>query len=324
MIKRLFYFLAAAAVLVSTAACQKSAGAVGEAEAVFDVEFAQNPATKVDGVSEAALIDRLDVFVYDASGAYLSTIVPTVTKTDQTHYKVKIRLLNNVTYSFAFFAQKSGTYAYSANKRNVTVDYSAIPANADAADAFYTSIANYRVDGTFTRPVTLKRPFAQINFGSIKADYQAAEASQVTFDANLKTAIVVKQAPTVLDLLTGAVSSPVDASFPSATYMGNTGGCSTLTVSEKAFPGAAPVRYMGMVYILAADGDATTVSKVGMTVSGKQNGNSFSTTREVTNVPVHRNYRTQIVGNVFTDEGTFNITVDPVYASPDENKNLNM
>lgn len=315
-------FLAGLGAIVIAASCNKKAASVEESEVVFQIEISQDPSTKVDGVSEAALVDTLNVFVFDADSSYISTIVPTVTKTDQTHYNVKIRLLNNVTYHFAFFAQKKGTYAFSSDKKTIAIDYTGMSANSDASDAFFAHINGYTVSGSFTRSVTLSRPFAQINFGAVKADYQAAAASQVAFDETLNTAITVKQAPTVLNLLSGEVSAPTDVSFLPAVYMGNTAASANLTVTPEAFPGATPVRYMGMVYILADAETASTLSKVTMSISGLQNGSAFSSSRDVTNVPVRRNFRTQIVGNVFTDEGTFNITLVPVYDTPDNEENL--
>ena len=322
MRKTLFYTFAGLTLMVLSVSCSKTATGGQEIEARFVLDLSQGSATKVDGVSEAAHIDALDVFVYDASGAYLSTIVPTVTKTDQTHYNVSIRLLNNVTYSFVFFAQKSGTYAYSADKKTITVDYSAMLANSDDADAFCARVSNYNVSGSFTRTVTLTRPFAQINVGSAKADYQAAEASKLAFDATLKTTFSVKQAPTVMNLLTGQVSVPKEIEFLANVYMGNASASSTLSVSGTAFPGATPVRYMGMVYVLADPSSITTLTKVGISVTGLQNGNAFSATREVTNIPVRANYRTQIVGNVFTEEGAFNISLDPDFHTPDNEGNI--
>ncbi len=304
------------------ASCNKHAGSAKEAEVTFTVNLAQNPSTKVDGVSEASLIDALDVFVYDAAGSYLSTVVPTVTKTDQTHYNVRMRLLNNVKYNFVFFAQKSGTYAYAADKKTITIDYAAMTANSDAADAFCARVNDYTVSGNFSKSVTLSRPFAQVNFGAAKADYQAAEASKVSFDTSLKTAITLQQVPTVLNLLTGVVSAPQDVAFQPGVYMGNSAGSETLTVSADAFPGATPVRYLGMVYILADANASSPLAKVGLNVSGVQNGKAFSSVREITNVPVRANYRTQIVGNIFTDEGYFTITVEPAYLSPDNATDL--
>lgn len=320
--RKLIYSFAGLSALVLLASCNKTAGSSNESELSFTVNLAQSPSTKVDGVSEAALIDVLDVFVYDASGSYLANVVPAVTKTDQTHYNVKMRLLNNVKYNFVFFAQKSGAYAYSADRKSITIDYAAKAANSDAADAFYARVTDYTVSGNFSQTVTLTRPFAQINFGSAKADYLAAEASQVSFDSSLKTGITIEQVPTILNLLTGVVSAPQDVTFLPGTYMGNMAGSETLTVSDTAFPGAAPVRYMGMVYILADAEAPATLSKVALSLSGTQNGNAFSSTREVTNVPVRANYRTQIVGNVFTDEGSFMITLAPAYLTPDNSLNL--
>ena len=323
IMRKVLYTLAGIAAFISVASCNKNSGSSSkESDVVFNVQLASGAVTKVDGISEAASVDVLDVFVYDASGSYISSIVPTVTKTDQTHYVVKMRLLNNVAYNFVFFAQKSGSYTYSADKKTITVDYSSIPANNDAYDAFYARVNNYTVPGIFTQNVTLHRPFAQINFGSVKTDYEAALASQVTFDASLKTSITVSQAPSVLSLLDGSVSVPVDAVFQASAYMGSTASSNTLSVDSSVFPGATPVRYIGMAYILAGSDAASTVTKVTLNYSGSQNGNAFNSARDVTNVPVRANYRTQIVGNVFTDEGTFNITLDPAYYTPEQNVNL--
>ena len=313
---------ASALCCLAAVSCNKSVQGGKETEVQFSVALATGASTKVDGISEAANVDKLDVFVYDANGNYLSTIIPTVSPIDQTHYSVRMRLVSNVKYNFVFFAQKSGSYAYSADKKTITIDYSAIPANNDAYDAFYARINNYTVPGVFSQNVTLHRPFAQINFGSAKADYEAATASQVAFDATLKTSVTVNQAPSVLNLLDGSVSTPVNAVFQSSAYMGSADASSTLTVDSSVFPGAAPVRYIGMVYILAASDAASTATKVTLSYSGSQNGNAFSSSRDVTNVPVRSNYRTQIVGNVFTDEGMFNITLDSAFYTPEQNVNL--
>ena len=309
---------ASALCCLAAVSCNKTIQSGKETEVQFSVALATGASTKVDGISEAANVDKLDVFVYDANGNYLSTIVPTVSQIDLTHYSVRMRLVSNVKYNFVFFAQKTGTYAYSADRKSITVDYTAIPANNDAYDAFYARVNDYTINGDFDETVTLRRPFAQINFGSIKADYEAAEASQVAFEATLKSAIVAEQVPSVLNLLTGETSAPVTAVFATGNYMGSVTGSETLTVNvTPALPAEQlPRRYVEMAYVLAGETQAN-VTKVTLKLNGIQNGNAFTSTREVANVPIRRNYRTSILGNVFTDAGQFNAIIDPNFYTPD-------
>ena len=313
--KRFVHFFAALSVLLLTG-CDKIGLGEGsnEVEANFSVALSQGTATKVDGVSEAASVDVLDVFVYDANGDWLDTVTPAVTKVDQTHYTVKVKLIRNVKYSFVFFAQKSGTYPYSADKKTITVDYSAGLCNDDTRDAFYALEKDYTVTGAFSKDITLRRPFAQVNFGSLNSDYTAAEASKVAFDATLTTAITVKKAASVLNLLDGTTGTPVDAVFTANKFQGG-----TLTVSTSITD--TPVRYMAMAYILASSSKETATS-VALDVVGKQSGIDFSIFHNVTNVPFQRNYRTNIVGDIFSVDGTFNVIIDPIYSTPDFESNL--
>jgi hypothetical protein len=286
------------------------------AEASFSVALSNEAATKVDGVSEAASVDKLDVFVYDANNVWLNTVTPTVAKVDQTHYTVKVKLIRNVTYSFVFFAQKTGTYTFSDDKQTITIDYnSGALTNDDARDAFYAAELNYTVDGPFTKDITLRRPFAQVNFGSVKADYDAAVASKVAFDATLKTKISLKQAATVLNLLDGTTATPVDVTFAEDVFVGKTDATKFLTTSG-APASAEPVYYMAMAYVLAST-DKEIATTVTLDVEGKQNGVDFAIQHNVANVPFQRNYRTNIIGDIFSVDGQFNVIIDPIYATPD-------
>lgn len=318
--KKLLYSLAALATLLFAAGCAKEQlpqdGRDGDlVEATFQVALSNQAATKVDGVSEAANVDELDVFVYDKNGDWLNTLIPAVTKVDQTHYTVTMKLIRNVQYSFVFFAQKSGTYTFADNKKTIMIDYTAGRTNDDTRDAFYAVEKDYTVTAAFSKDITLTRPFAQINFGSVASDYAAAVASKVAFDATLTTKITVKQAPSVLNLLDGTTGTPVDVAFQANRYQGG-----TLNVSGTT---DTPVRYMAMAYVLASSGSATATT-VTLDVAGKQNGNEVDIQHNIANVPFQRNYRTNIFGDVFSVNGQFNVTTDPAFNAPDHDKILNV
>lgn len=45
----------------------------------------------------------------------------------------------------------------------------------------------------------------------------------------------------------------------------------------------------------------------------------ISTNGDFKNIPIRRNYRTNVSGNLLTKQGTFNVTIDPEFYKPDIN-----
>ncbi len=315
MMKRIVYILAAAFIMFAGCAKEGSGVSGNSTELSFNVALTGKALSKVDGVSEAASVDTLDVFIYDENGEWIDTAEPVVTQgADNLHYNVKVKLVRNVVYNFVFFAQKKGTYAFSADKKTLGIDYNSLLCNKDSLDAFYARENNYKVTGAFTKNITLYRPFAQINFGSVQSDYAAAVASKVDFTSGtLKSAIKLSSVADTLHLLDGTTSGSVDAQFMLNDWQGD-----TLTVSGAT---DTPVHYIAMTYVLAST-DKEMVNEVRLDVAGKQNGIDFAIDHEIANVPIQRNYRTNIIGDIFSIEGQFNIIIDPIYNTPDHDKNL--
>ena len=70
--------------------------------------------------------------------------------------------------------------------------------------------------------------------------------------------------------------------------------------------------YVNMNYVLA--------SEIGETVSVKLkmvNGSSIWETAVLPNIPVRRNYRTNIVGDLFVENAVLQIIVEPGFKDPD-------
>ena len=116
-----------------------------------------------------------------------------------------------------------------------------------------------------------------------------------------------------LHLLDGTTSGSVDAQFMLNDWQGD-----TLTVSGAT---DTPVHYIAMTYVLAST-DKEMVNEVRLDVAGKQNGIDFAIDHEIANVPIQRNYRTNIIGDIFSIEGQFNIIIDPIYNTPDHDKSI--
>ena len=72
-------------------------------------------------------------------------------------------------------------------------------------------------------------------------------------------------------------------------------------------------KYMSMDYLLVADDKALT------NVTFTATNGTHNVERLYTNVPVRRNYRTNIYGNILTEEANFNIEIVPDFVTPDNN-----
>ena len=228
---------------------------------------------------------------------------------------MNVNLVKGVKYQFVFWAQKAGQYTsgISTDKKTLTIT-PANMMNSDNWDAFYWhELLDEEVTGPFTKEITLRRPFAQINVGApltldasqqrTAGDFYSASKSGIAIDAaSLKTAYKLKLCNT-LNLLTGAISGEGEVDMTLVSRPDE-----FLTVSETKYD------YVAMAYVLAGDAEGAMVNTVELTLSTRQNGSDIQLSRSVANVPIRQNYRTNILGNVFTVEGIFQIIVSPMYA----------
>lgn len=230
---------------------------------------------------------------------------------------VTVTLVKGQEYDFVFWADAAGANYYSVDlqNKNVTVNYDGKNANDKYRDAWYTVLQGYKVtDQSFKETITLRRPLAQINVGTL--DYQEAVNAGVTIT---KSNVTVSKVASTLDFFTGKTSNPVDVTFAVHTtpMLSLPQGDNTLTVyygteKEKEYD------YLSLNYILVADDSATGFDKglVDFKVDFYEEGNSnpVNDPIEIPNVPVRRNYRTNIVGDaVLTQEFDFEIIIDPLF-----------
>ena len=213
------------------------------------------------------------------------------------------RLVTGQTYTFVFWAQADNApYTYNTATKTITVNYASAAGNDESRDAFYNVLPNVKIEGAYTASVQLTRPFAQLNFGVTNEDYAAAKAAglEVT-DAQVK----LTNAATSLNLLDGTASGSEEVTFAAAALP-----TETLSAAGTTY------KYVAMDYVLV--GKAKTLSDVTLTLTAND---TQSTTPEYSwsNVPLQGNYRTNIVGNLFTSPAEVNITVDPAFDTPAHN-----
>ena len=218
------------------------------------------------------------------------------------------RLVTGQTYTFVFWAEKkdNGHYTYNPDTKTIAVNYDNAAGNDESRDAFYAVLPNVTITGAYSASVALKRPFAQINFGA--SDYDAAVAAGITVTgAKVKLTGIANS----INLLDGTVSGIETVTFAEAVLP--TAPNATLTAANVDY------KYVAMDYVLVRKGEKS-LSNVTLTLAAT--GTQSSTPEYTyTNVPLQGNFRTNIVGDLFTSPASINITVDSGFEG-DINKNV--
>ena len=309
--KNFFKSLAICALAALTfASCQKenADGNMDDQSSIVSINLT-SPLMGTKAFADGNTVDVVHVHVYKVgeNGSTLTYIAPgtdgTVTPSQDVRMSngtatYSTRLVTGQTYTFVFWAEQkdNGHYAYDPDTKTIAVKYTNAEGNAAAGndesrDAFYAKLENVQITGAYSQSVTLTRPFAQVNFGVTQADMDAAkDAGFIVSKAAVKCTNVAK----TLNLLTGAVSDGVTATFALTNLPSQ-----TLSAANKTY------KYVAMNYVLVG----STLSDITLTLEAND---PVSATPEYTyhNIPLQGNFRTNIVGDLFTSPASINITVD--------------
>lgn len=308
--KRLFLFLAVAG-LMATTACSRdemeSAGMNGDGVVTFSARLPEQLQTRSMGDGQTAR--KLTYAVY-AAGEQTPLLTsesegaPAVEFTDL-KAQLTLRLTTGKSYDVLFWADaygqkdESNPYKVDYQAQTVTVDYAAAESNDESRDAFFGSVTGMKVTGVMSQDVTLVRPFAQVNVGTDDLEEAVAGGLQ---SAALATSMSATNVPTTLNLLNGTTTGSTSVDFASHAVP-----TESLVVSGRTYT------YLAMNYLLMG-ADKTTTNIAFAFTDGATTGNlTFS------NVPVQRNYRTNIIGSVLTGDVDFDIDIDPGFGEPDHN-----
>lgn len=296
--KRINYIFAAALAILACG-CNKEqvTEAVPDGAEVGVTFTAELPGMQTKAIGDGLTAKNLTVEVYeDETGAAGTNIVALHQTATFTALKadVKFSLVKGKTYHFIFWAQADNApYTLDAAAKTVAISYAG-EANDESRDAFY-AVKTLKVLGPATEPVQLKRPFAQVNFGT--ADFDAAKAGGVEVTESSFTAT---DAATSLDLFAGEGVGSTDI-----TYTEKELPAETLTLKD-----GTTYKYMAMNYFVPTGKFVEShVSNV------KAHFVSASHTVEISSpsTPVQSNYRTNIVGNLLTDQVVFNVEIVPAF-----------
>lgn len=251
-----------------------------------------------DGQSANTLVYQ----VFDETGATPVTEQQNASVT-QWPTTANVTLVAGKTYKIVFWAQNNTCTAYNTtNLAAVTVDYANTANNDETRDAFY-KVQTVTVEGGDQQvSVTLERPFAQVNVGMTEEQLDGIDIT--------KSKMTVKGVYSTINLLTGAVS---DAKDEEVTFSMANVPAEDLTV--KVSEEDQTYKYLSMSYILVPE---SSIAEMAFAFTNADATSNY--TLDVDNVPVKRNYRTNILGNLFTGDVTFQVDLDPDFIA-DENTN---
>jgi len=292
----------------------ETASSGNEAQVTFSLGLEGHIATRA--ISDGKSADKLVYAVFNENGERISTFQKEEISTSFPA-TVTLTLAKGQTYKVAFWAQDADCSAYDVDDNmNVKVSYENATNNDETRDAFFKTTEAFTVTGSTSMDVVLKRPFAQINVGVEQTDWTAAVASGVTIQ---NSSVIIQNAATKINLVTGAVSEPTKVTYSLATIP-----VEDLKVDvngDKNIGDGEIYKWLSMSYILVDDEseteggqDAGKATLEGLKFTFQpENGNEITLEDGLNSVPVQRNWRTNILGKLLTGDITFNISIDEMY-----------
>ena len=309
MNKKLFLGMFAAAGMLLATSCQNDeelgVQSGNEAQVSSSLGLEGNITTRT--ISDGTKAKKLVYAVYDANKTVIKTIdgaddngqiVDENAFSEGLTETVTITLAKGQKYTVVFWAQNGDCEAYTTTVlTDVKVNYEDGKNNDEDRDAFFAA-REFTASGDQAMDVTLQRPFAQINVGVKESDWKAAEASGIKIT---QSKAVIKGVANSINLLDGSVSGEADVTYDFANIP-----------TEKLQANDTEYTYLSMSYILAGKDKKILEEKLQFTFR-PESGTDIVFDQGLDNVPVQRNWRTNIVGTLLTGDVNFNITIEPGY-----------
>lgn len=307
MKKTIFWGGVLAAMLLPMS-CQDKIEDQNPAETMADVRFSTyvEGETATRAISDGTGADQLMYAIFDEEGNLViqKDVKNNVTGlTSANGYSFYVSLAKGKTYKAAFWAQNSTSKAYTvSDDMKVTVDYAGLN-NDEARDAFFVTSEPFTVESSTTVSVVLKRPFAQVNVGAFPWDLEYAEEAGMNI---VLSGATVKGVANTIDLFDGSVEGEVEVNYSLAAIPQE-----DLQVDVDDNGVKEVYEYLSMSYILA--GPEGTTHEMAFTFSDTDGADPFTFDSGLGAIPIKRNWRTNIVGQILTSNISFNVKIDPVY-----------
>ena len=305
------FLLMAGIILLVFAACQSdelaNGGRNGEVAASFSVQLPGNgndAVTRAATAGDGTSVNRCIMEIYLNDELYsrqIGAIQP-----DGLTAGFDIRLVTSQTYKFVFWADhvesvegdaiKTDLHYNTADLRNISMqgDYNG-SGKDDTRDAFFASLEKL-VTNAFSESVELTRPFGQLNIKT--EDLASIPDNQKDAFVPVTAGLSFKNLYTGFNAATGdLLGEPTAVAYKAASAVADANG--NLTVDYLFAPNTAGGQHL-----------------VNMTLAVYNAAGEQITTKDLNNIPVQRNYKTNVTGNLLTVDGKVNVMVTPAFSSP--------
>ena len=308
--KKIMTFMLASAALFLSVSCQKEVNPsdLSNADATVTVTVNLPEGINTKAIADGATVDRVYFEIW--SDGFVNKIYSADSAIIEKEATFDFKLVRGVVYSFVFWACDRDAEIYTwTDLIEITVNYGDggglaghATGNNESRDAFTGTYTTTAIAGDETFEVTLKRPFAQLNFGT--DDMTGTSVGDITLNSvNIK----VYGLATTFDATTGlGGSTTTDVTFVSAGVPTET----TLTIDSQDYS------YLSMNYLLPSNSLSAT-PKVDATFNITYNTTETeNVVHTFAAVPVKANYRTNVVGSLFTAAGKVTTSVAPAFETP--------
>jgi len=305
------FLLMAGIILLAFTACQSdelaNGGRNGEVAASFSVQLPGNgndAVTRAATAGDGTSVNRCIMEIYLNDELY-SRQIGTI-QSDGLTAGFDVRLVTSQTYKFVFWADhvesvedeaiKTDLHYNTADLRNISMkgDYNG-SSKDDTRDAFFASLEKL-VTNAFSGSVELTRPFGQLNIKT--EDLASIPDNQKDAFVPVTAGLSFKNLYTGFNAATGdLLGEPTSVAYKAASDVVDANG--NLTVDYLFAPNTAGGQHL-----------------VNMTLAVYNAAGGQITTKALNNIPVQRNYKTNVTGNLLTVDGKVNVMVTPAFSSP--------
>lgn len=296
--KRLLMVLSVFGVMLTSCSKQET---LSSTEEYATICFNVGSPTMATRYGEGTTANRLYYAVYNEEEGLVPDLLEDNGREFDFSEEIEMSLIQGRSYDIIFWAQaedapyeivfgETGDVATDAHI-NIT-DIDALLANNEAYDAFFSRISLEDIQGSISCDVDLVRPFAQLNVAT--ADTEKARQAGLEIK---RTGVQVTGVYSSFNLYNGEVMGEATT----ATFMVDDKAEGTITTNNATYD------YLAMNYLLVGKKKLVDIK-----LFLQEDNTSLKTlTRTYTSVPVQRNYRTNIIGNILTSDVDFDIDVAP-------------
>lgn len=317
MKKFLLFVMAAIAMVATSCTKEQTTTSVPLGEEVTVTFTADLGAIESRAIADGLKVNEVAWAIYLEGAAEPLADLKGVLPINNKQGVLEVRLVTGKSYDIAFFAysteqaaseQVNGVnptpsyYAVDWNNKSITVEYpdGQIANDTDKRDCFWHVEKGLKVEGPVNKTFILHRPLAQLNFGVTAEDTLAAQtAGLVVGESKIKASTYAG-----FNMFTGECFDQETVEY---TFAQNIVPDQALTVQGTNYT------YIGTVYLLVND---KMLQDVAITIYNESDSKEINTL-EYSNVPMQRNYRTNILGALLTNPVKFNIIVDEAFEEPD-------